>query len=113
MTSTHFVANSAHTPLPAPAPKPTSLTGQLESLLPVWDEARATVGVWECEPGTFTAFRDGYDEACVIVLGTATITSEDGEVFDVAAGDVLVTPRGWKGTWVVHEPLRKVYTIVR
>ncbi|MCA0346029.1 MAG: cupin domain-containing protein [Actinobacteria bacterium] len=28
------------------------------------------------------------------------------------AGDVFVTPSGWKGVWRVHETLRKHYTIV-
>jgi len=31
---------------------------------------------------------------------------------ELAAGDTLVMPSGWRGTWDVREPLRKLYVIV-
>ena len=110
---TVHLADAASAGLPAPKPKPTSRTGQSESLLTIWEAGAATLGIWECEPGTFTATRDGYDETCVIISGRATLISEDGTSITVGPGDVVVTPRGWKGTWEVHETCRKVFTLVR
>ena len=100
--------------LGAKALKPTTLTGQLEALQTVWtaSDGKSTMGVWECEPGTFTAFRDGYDETCVVVSGSATVTGEDGTVTEVGPGTILATPKGWRGTWVVHETVRKIYNIM-
>ncbi|MEN9740065.1 MAG: hypothetical protein RLZ72_331 [Actinomycetota bacterium] len=99
--------------LPDPQPKPTSLDGQLESSLELWVSADGELesGVWECSPGTFTASRDGYDEVCTIVSGRATVTDSDGVVTELSAGSALVTPAGWRGTWVVHETVRKTYVI--
>jgi uncharacterized cupin superfamily protein len=68
--------------------------------------------VWECEPGTFTAHRDGFDETAIIVTGRATVTGDDGVVVEVGPGSILATPNQWKGTWVVHETVRKIYNIM-
>lgn len=110
---TVHVSRAAAAELPPANPKPTSLTGQSESLLNVWEAGAGTLGIWECDSGTFTATRDGYDETCVIVSGSATLTSEDGSSVTVGPGDIVVTPRGWKGTWEVHETCRKVYNLIR
>jgi uncharacterized cupin superfamily protein len=93
--------------------KPTSLTGQVESFTDVWvsPDAGLETGVWECTAGTFTATRKGYDEIALIVSGTATVTDAHGVVSELAPGTVFVTPDGWEGTWVVHEAMRKNYTI--
>jgi uncharacterized cupin superfamily protein len=94
-------------------PKPTSLTGQTESFTDLWvsPDSRLEMGVWECTPGTFTATRNGYDEIAHIVFGTATVTDSHGVVTELSPGTVFVTPEGWAGTWVVHELMRKTYTI--
>jgi hypothetical protein len=99
--------------LPEGVLKPTSLSGQLESFTDVWvsTDAGLETGVWECTPGTFTATRVGYDEIAHIVTGTATVTDSHGVISELAPGTVFVTPEGWAGTWVVHEPMRKNYTI--
>ena len=34
-----------------------------------------------------------------------------GEPADVGTGDIAVYPTGWKGTWDIHETVRKVYSI--
>jgi uncharacterized cupin superfamily protein len=39
------------------------------------------------------------DEFCYIVAGEATITSADGSVIKVKAGDAITIPKGWKGRW--------------
>lgn len=98
----------------APVLKPTTLTGQMEQIDFVWKSAdeKLQMGIWETEAGTFTAFRDGYHETATIVKGSATITAEDGTVIEAKPGTILVTPAGWKGTWVCHETIRKIFNII-
>ena len=40
-----------------------------------------------------------------------TVTPDDGEATDVAAGDLVVFPRGRSGTWDIPTPLTKAYLI--
>ena len=98
----------------APVLKPTTLTGQMEQIDVVWEseDGKFVYGVWECEPGTFTANRAGYHETATIVAGSATITAEDGTVIEAKPGTMLSTPEGWKGTWVCHEKIRKVFNLM-
>ncbi len=93
-------------------PKPTSSTaGQLESDVTSWTADGLEAGIWEAGPGEFTATRDGYHEVCQILSGRATITEENGQTLELEAGDLFVTPAGWRGTWAVHEAMRKVFVI--
>ena len=93
-------------------PKATSTTpGQTEVSLRLWEGKGIRTGIWEVSPGTFNSTRDGYNEICQILSGSATITEADGNSFDVAAGSLFVTPAGWEGTWTVHETLRKMWVV--
>nr|WP_254259690.1 cupin domain-containing protein [Leucobacter chinensis] len=108
MNSTDTVALGAH------GPKPTAVTeGLTEASLPIWSEGNISTGLWECTEGAFTAFRDGYTEICTIVSGSVTLEAEGEKPWRFGPGDVIVMPSGWKGTWVVHEPLRKHFTIIQ
>lgn len=98
--------------LPEPQPKPTSLSGQLESSLSVWADAVADTGVWECGPGEFTADRSGATEVCHIISGSGRVVGEDGTSADIGPGSLLVLPRGWRGTWLIKETVRKTYVMV-
>jgi hypothetical protein len=99
--------------LPQPQSKPTSRTGQMESALSVWEAGPHTsAGVWECEPGEFSAVRDTCTEVCHILSGSATVRGDDGTSVLVEAGSLLVLPIGWRGTWVVHAKIRKTYVFV-
>ena len=105
----------AHAPeidLPAPQPKPTSLSSQLESAVNLWDGGPTAAGVWECGPGEFTADRSDTTEVCHIISGCGTVTGEDGTSAEIGPGSLLVLPRGWRGTWVVRETIRKSYVTV-
>jgi uncharacterized cupin superfamily protein len=108
-----LLTDAAGAALPQGAPKPTSLDGQVESSTTVWtsDDGAVEVGVWECSPGRFTAERDGYDEICQILVGSATVRSEDGTRAELAPGTTFVMPSGWRGTWEVHEQIRKVFML--
>ncbi|WP_234388313.1 MULTISPECIES: cupin domain-containing protein [Streptomyces] len=40
-----------------------------------------------------------------------TTDGATGKTFEIAAGDVVVQPKGWSGHWDVKETIRKVYSI--
>ena len=46
-----------------------------------------------------------------LVAGSMTVTVDGGEPVKVNTGDSAFFPKGWSGTWDIHETLRKVYTI--
>ncbi|MGE5226945.1 MAG: cupin domain-containing protein [Planctomycetaceae bacterium] len=73
-------------------------------------DGRYTTGLWEREPDTWS-FERPYHEVAVILEGEADIETPDGAVHTVRAGDVLVTPKGSKGTWRIREKLVKFYAI--
>lgn len=95
--------------------KPTTLTGgQKEASAMLWTstDGHCTLGVWECQPGHFTADRIAAGEYCHIISGRATVTNADGSgARDIGPGDLLVLPQGWTGEWVIHEHLRKLFVI--
>lgn len=105
-------AASATAALPPAQPKPTSLTGQVETAASLWSDAGTDAGIWECEPGEFTADRSGGTEVCHVISGAATVVGDDGTQADVGPGSLLVLPKGWRGRWVVTETIRKTYVIV-
>src|SRR5688500_15339642 len=64
--------HAPHVDLPAPKPKPTSITNQFESTVTLWDGGPIAAGVWECGPGEFTADRSTTTEVCHIISGSGT-----------------------------------------
>ena len=50
-------------------------------------------------------------QVCQILSGTATVTGADGVVAELKEGTTFVTPMGWKGQWVVHTQMRKMFVI--
>jgi len=69
-----------------------------------------SVGIWECEPGAWR-IRYTEEEYCRVVMGRSLLTSADGVVREVVAGDEFVIPRWFEGVWEVLERTRKVYVI--
>jgi len=111
------LANAYATSLGAPAPRPVVIAGDPhEASTTLWAHNRLETGVWECSPGEFPFRRDGYDEVFCVLAGRATLHVDgpagNGHSFDLRAGSVLLTPAGLTGRWVVHQTLRKAYTIV-
>jgi len=107
------VLSASDVRMPASELKPTSTTGQREATLPVAGLKTAHAGVWECEAGTFTADRAEMAEVCTIVSGRAVIATEGtSDRRDIGPGSLVVLPRGWRGTWVVTEPIRKTYVML-
>lgn len=118
MATTVLLRNAPEHAIAAFAPKPTALTpGQSEGVTDVWTVPGASpgpieTGVWEATPGSFTATRDGYHEICYLVSGRITLVEDGEEPLDLYAGDLFVTPAGWRGVWHVHETVRKVFVII-
>ena len=95
------------------APKPGSSTpGQQEALVYLIGNASAAVkaGVWECTPGRFTVNR-ATTEICEILSGRATLIDENKNELPLEPGDHVMVPKGFKGDWVIHETVRKIFVI--
>jgi uncharacterized cupin superfamily protein len=69
-----------------------------------------SAGVWHSEIGKWKISYTE-EEYCQILDGTSVITDGDGHAVTVSAGDSLVVPRGFVGTWEVVQPTRKIYVI--
>jgi uncharacterized cupin superfamily protein len=110
---TFEILSGPDTAMPTAKPKPTSVDGQVESSVSIPGLLTGEVGLWECDEGTFTADRSMFAEVCYIISGEAVIAT-DGASDDrtVAAGSLFVLPRGWRGTWTVHKPVRKAFMLV-
>jgi hypothetical protein len=111
------LANAHTLELGEGSPRPVVLAGApVEASVSIWEHNGLDVGVWECTPGEFPFRRDGYDEVFCVLAGRATLhidaASGPGQAFELTAGSVILTPAGLTGRWVVHETLRKAYTIV-
>lgn len=115
MPTTVLLRNAPAHAIGAFTAKPTSLTpGQSEGVVDVWAAPGGPVetGIWEADPGTFTATRDGYHEICYLLSGRVTLTEDGEHPLELATGDLFVTPAGWSGTWHVHERVRKAFVVV-
>ncbi|WP_300606096.1 cupin domain-containing protein [Trebonia sp.] len=67
-------------------------------------------GVWECTAGPSYWVQEQH-EFVHILSGTLTVTADGGSPVLLRPGDSAVFPRGWRGTWELHETVRKVYVI--
>ncbi|MCY1343039.1 hypothetical protein D9M68_636220 [compost metagenome] len=67
-------------------------------------------GIWEGAPGQWTIAYTEH-EYCEILQGVSMLRDSDGGAKTLRAGDRFVIPAGFKGTWEVLEPTRKVYVI--
>jgi uncharacterized protein len=78
--------------------------------LTLWKDGDQEVGVWECTPCPSYWTLETH-EFVHVVAGRMTVTPDGGSPTEVGPGDVAVFPRGWSGTWQIHEPIRKVYVL--
>lgn len=76
----------------------------------LWEDGNASAGVWECTAGPSRWLLETH-EVIHLVRGRMTVTPDGGAPTEISAGDVAIFPRGWSGTWDIHEPVRKVYAI--
>lgn len=71
----------------------------------------AEIGVWEHPAGTSTDVEQ--DEVFVVLSGSGRVILDDGSVLSLRPGTVGVLTAGTPTTWVVDEPLRKVWLVPR
>jgi len=65
------------------------------------------VGVWEMTPGTATDVE--VDEVFVVLAGRATLLMPGLDAVELTSGSVVQLTAGMVTTWIVYEPLRKLY----
>ena len=112
-----FLSNAYSQSVGVPTRRPVVLAGDpQEASAELWSHNRLETGVWECTPGEFPFRRDGYDEVFYVLSGHATLHVDafqgPGQSFDLRPGSVVLTPAGLTGRWMVHQTIRKAYTIV-
>jgi uncharacterized protein len=78
--------------------------------LQAWVAGYASGGIWECTPGPSHWTLETH-EVIHLVRGRMTVTPDGGEPATIGAGDMAVFPKGWSGSWDIHETVRKVYAI--
>lgn len=69
-------------------------------------------GTWDSTAGTFTAIMDDIVEFCHIIEGGATIKTNDGNSYDVQAGDTFVMSAGLETEWTVGEYIKKHFVVI-
>ncbi len=67
-------------------------------------------GVWEGAVGQWTVNYTEH-EYCEILQGVSVLRDKEGNAKTLRAGDRFVIPAGFKGTWEVLEPCRKIYVV--
>lgn len=92
-------------PLPEATGSPMATSG-----VTLWEQGTSSAGIWQCTAGP-SYWKLETHEVIHVVAGWMTVTADDGSALDLKAGDVAVFPRGWTGTWDIHETVRKVFAV--
>ena len=69
-----------------------------------------STGIWQCTAGPSYWVQEE-NEFIYIISGSLTVTPDGGKPQTFGAGDSAMFPRGWRGTWDLHETVRKVYVL--
>ena len=69
-----------------------------------------STGIWQCTAGPSYWVQEE-NEFIYILSGSLTVTPDGGKPATFGAGDSAMFPRGWRGTWDLHETVRKVYVL--
>ncbi|MGI9195918.1 MAG: cupin domain-containing protein [Candidatus Nanopelagicales bacterium] len=91
------------------SPEKAITAGVSTSLVEVAAGAGLEVGVWQHSAGTSTDTYD--DEVFVVIEGRGTVTDQHGNVIELAPGVVGILTPADETTWVITEPLRKVWIV--
>ena len=67
-------------------------------------------GIWQCTAGPSYWVQEE-NEFIYLLSGSLTVTPDGGKPATFRAGDSAMFPRGWRGTWDLHETVRKVYVV--
>jgi uncharacterized cupin superfamily protein len=92
-------------PLPEATGEPMATEGKK-----LWTgEGIDEVGIWKCAAGP-SRWSFETNESITVLSGRMTATEDGGEAVEIKAGDSSVFPKGWSGTWDIHDTILKVYT---
>jgi uncharacterized cupin superfamily protein len=69
-----------------------------------------STGIWQCTAGPSYWVQEE-NEFIYLLSGSLTVTPDGGKPTTFGAGDSAMFPRGWRGTWDLHETVRKVYVL--
>lgn len=72
------------------------------------DDGKILSGIWESTPGVWRIDYDAW-EYCQLLSGSCTIELQGKSPVRLQAGDTFIVETGAKGTWTVHETIRKHY----
>jgi uncharacterized protein len=67
-------------------------------------------GIWQCTAGPSYWVQEE-NEFIYLLSGSLTVTPDGGKPATFGAGDCAMFPRGWRGSWDLHETVRKVYVL--
>jgi uncharacterized cupin superfamily protein len=73
-------------------------------------DERFTAGLYKAGAGDFPIDSYPEDEFCYFLSGSVKLTSADGSVLRLKAGDAVMIPKGWKGRWTTSG-YSKYYTV--
>jgi len=69
------------------------------------------VGIWESKPGKETFTHLDYDELMYVLEGSFIVIDADGKSETFTAGQGVVLPKGWAGTFIVPKGgVRKIWS---
>ena len=74
------------------------------------EDSGQSTGIWQCTAGPSYWVQEE-NEFIYILSGSLTVTPDGGKPATFGAGDCAMFPRGWRGTWDLHETVRKVYVV--
>ena len=60
---------------------------------------KMTAGLYKAGPSDTPIDAYPEDEFCYFLSGSVKLTSSDGTVVELKAGEVVAIPKGWKGRW--------------
>jgi uncharacterized cupin superfamily protein len=74
------------------------------------EDSGQETGIWQCTAGPSYWVQEE-NEFIYILSGSLTVTPDGGKPATFGAGDCAMFPCGWRGTWDLHETVRKVYVL--
>ena len=78
----------------------------------IYDVGSTAVGAWTCTPGSWPVVERPTTEAFHILEGSCFLTNADGTSRRCVAGDTVVLPKGWTGSWDIIETVHKIWVVV-
>jgi uncharacterized cupin superfamily protein len=113
-TMTHVDTAQISWPAPVPIASERVITGQPKASTLVLEETPAhQLGLWQVSPGEFVTDHAGYVEYIHIISGSGQLVDNIGHTIDLAPGTTVLMQPGWKGRWIVHETITKVFTVIK